>query len=886
MADNGWMYSGRTSAVDRTDEWTWKTAMVVQEIARGPKTLDPRCPCVRCRNRHRARKEVMKQHLWAYGYMSGFVTTVEFTKNECDRVDVMRQRIDGIEYDGMRNLLEDFRDAMPESTPCAEPEGPSEPEQPPEPQDPEPSAKAFYDMMESAKRPLYPGANVSQLDTISQLLATKLQFNTTRSCFEASLVKHGNTLPEGHCLPKTWHECKKIMRALSMDYIKIDCCPKGCLLFWKQFADDKYCSLCGASRYLESKGADGEAKVQTKVPASILRYLPFIKRIQRLYMTLESAKQMTWHKDGKRYPDEHGRETMGHPSDGRAWKKFDEDHPDLAAEARHCRVAVSLDGFNPYGMSSSSYSCWPVFVIPLNLPPPALMQRNTIFLTLIIPGPDYPGKNLSVYLQPLVDDLNHSWHHPTLTYDRASRTNFFMKVWYQYSMHDMPGYALFCGHCTAGKWPCPVCRQLLEFLWLKAGKKYSAFDKHRPFLKRDHPFRHDIRNFKKGKVVLEERQIPTFDGAAVKAELAALVRTESGVPVFDGYGKEHNWTHEAAITKLDYYHELALPHNIGVMHTEKNVVESLFNTILNISEKTKDNVKARVDVKELCNRPRQHMQPPEGRRKGWLKPHSQFVLDKDQKKEAFTWLKNVMMFPYGYCSNMSKGVNIEKGKVTGMKSHDYHIWIERLMPVMLRGYLPEHIWRVLAELSHFFRTVCAKQICPLMIEKLHDLVPELLCKLEKIFPPGFFTPMLHLIVHLANEALLGGPVQFRWQFCIEREFKYIRLKCGNKNKIEACIAEATILQEIANATTAYYADEVPSMHNQVPRYNVDEPKRDPKLLLFKFPSGKAGGAKPHTLSNQEKECIMLYVLMNMGEVVDDQKKKSGEEEEVVPSYLR
>ena len=31
---------------------------------------------------------------------------------------------------------------------------------------------------------------------------------------------------------------------------------------------------------------------------------------------------------------------------------------------------------------------------------------------------------------------------------------------------------------------------------------------------------------------------------------------------------------------------------------------------------------------------------------------------------------------------------------------------------------------------------------------------------------------------------------------------------------------------------------------------------------------------------------MLYVLMNMGEVVDDQKKESGEEEEVVPSFLR
>src|SRR3954468_15836468 len=82
-----------------------------------------------------------------------------------------------------------------------------------------------------------------------------------------------------------------------MDYIKIDCCPKGCLLFWKQFVDDKYCSLCGASRYLDSKGADGEAKVQTKVPASILRYLPFIRRIQKecimLYVLMNMGEWWT-----------------------------------------------------------------------------------------------------------------------------------------------------------------------------------------------------------------------------------------------------------------------------------------------------------------------------------------------------------------------------------------------------------------------------------------------------------------------------------------------------------------------------------------------------------------------------------------------------------------
>src|SRR3954462_6808398 len=50
--------------------------------------------------------------------------------------------------------------------------------------------------------------------------------------------------------------------------------------------------------------------------------------------------------DGLAYANPRSRqwETMGHPSDGRAWNKFDEGHPEEAAEARHFRVVVSLDG--------------------------------------------------------------------------------------------------------------------------------------------------------------------------------------------------------------------------------------------------------------------------------------------------------------------------------------------------------------------------------------------------------------------------------------------------------------------------------------------------------------------------------------------------------------
>jgi hypothetical protein len=37
------------------------------------------------------------------------------------------------------------------------------------------------------------------------------------------------------------------------------------------------------------------------------------------------------------------------------------------------------------------------------------------------------------------------------------------------------------------------------------------------------------------------------------------------------------------------------------------------------------------------------------------------------------------MFPDGYASNISNRVSLSTGKVTGLKSHDYHIWIESLI---------------------------------------------------------------------------------------------------------------------------------------------------------------------------------------------------------------
>jgi hypothetical protein len=99
-------------------------------------------------------------------------------------------------------------------------------------------------------------------------------------------------------------------------------------------------------------------------------------------------------------------------------------------------------------------------------------------------------------------------------------------------------------------------------------------------------------------------------GAKIRQQIDGLVANPEGG--FVGYGEQHMWTHKSGLTRLPYYDDMLLPHNIDVMHTEKNVAETLWATIMDIPDKSKDNVKARVDLAALCDIPNQEMKPPSG----------------------------------------------------------------------------------------------------------------------------------------------------------------------------------------------------------------------------------------------------------------------------------
>jgi hypothetical protein len=80
------------------------------------------------------------------------------------------------------------------------------------------------------------------------------------------------------------------------------------------------------------------------------------------------------------------------------------------------------------------------------------------------------------------------------------------------------------------------------------------------------------------------------------------------------------------------------------------------------------------------------------------------------------------------------------------------------MPVIFRGYFKPNLWKMFAELSYFYRQIYAKQVSKVMMQRLEKEIAVLVCKMETVFPSGWFNTMQHLLVHLPWEARVGEPV--------------------------------------------------------------------------------------------------------------------------------
>jgi hypothetical protein len=169
-------------------------------------------------------------------------------------------------------------------------------------------------------------------------------------------------------------------------------------------------------------------------------------------------------------------------------------------------------------------------------------------------------------------------------------------------------------------------------------------------------------------------------------------------------------------------------------------------TILNILGKTKATVKARLDLKDLGIR--KELQFKENGDSCEM-PNARYTLSKEKKKAFCDFLREVK-FPDGFASNISRCINANGTKVQGLKMHDCHIY------------------EALAELGKFLRELYSKTLNKDVLAEMKKEIPIILVKLEKIFPRALFVVMIHLDVHLPDEAFLRGHVQYGWMYPIER----------------------------------------------------------------------------------------------------------------------
>ena len=58
---------------------------------------------------------------------------------------------------------------------------------------------------------------------------------------------------------------------------------------------------------------------------------------------------------------------------------------------------------------------------------------------------------------------------------------------------------------------------------------------------------------------------------------------------------KHNWKKRSIFFQLPYWKTLILRLNLDVMHIEKNICDSIVDTLLSVDGKSKDNMNSRLD---------------------------------------------------------------------------------------------------------------------------------------------------------------------------------------------------------------------------------------------------------------------------------------------------
>ncbi|XP_027351197.1 uncharacterized protein LOC113862307 [Abrus precatorius] len=337
-------------------------------------------------------------------------------------------------------------------------------------------------------------------------------------------------------IPSSFYEAKKTIAKLGLNYTKIHACLRDCMLYFREDANRDTCKTCKQSRWKsKDKGANTSTtnkrkKVPTKVEIFSLK-----PRLQRLFMSSKTAEHMRWH--GLESTTEG---ILRHPRDSKAWKKFDLMYTKFVLDSRNVRLGLATDGFNPFGNLSTSYSIWPVMLIPYNLPPWMCMKQSSFILSMII----------------------------------------LVVMW---TISDFPGLGTLYGWNTYTGLACPTCNFDSVPSRLPHSRKW-CFMGHPRFLNEGHKFRLARRRFDGN---IENRNPPVAITSASIWQQVQMINVVFGKDLdVEGRAKKMHrvsgtqaepsqWRKRSIFFELPYWVNNLLRHNLDVMHIEKNVCDNI-----------------------------------------------------------------------------------------------------------------------------------------------------------------------------------------------------------------------------------------------------------------------------------------------------------------------
>ncbi|GKF91493.1 hypothetical protein Tco_0275194, partial [Tanacetum coccineum] len=87
-----------------------------------------------------------------------------------------------------------------------------------------------------------------------------------------------------------------------------------------------------------------------------------------------------------------------------------------------------------------------------------MYEREFFYVDIVISGPKSPGKDIDVYLRPLIDDLKVLWALKGVeTIDVATGQKFNMRAMVLWTINDFPARSSLSGWSGQGYKACPTC---------------------------------------------------------------------------------------------------------------------------------------------------------------------------------------------------------------------------------------------------------------------------------------------------------------------------------------------------------------------------------------------------------------------------------------------